>query len=66
MCVCNDDDWLMCVIVCVTLPKVKPDPSHAEWIGHGGQCHCEVAAETNMNPFKRKHKHTWSRTKRVQ
>jgi len=64
MCVCNDDDWLMCVIVCVTLPKVKPDPS--EWIGHGGQGHCEVAAETNMNPFKRKHKHTWSRTKRVQ
>lgn len=59
---CNEDDWLMCVIVCVivcvTLQKVKPDPSHAEWIGHGGQGHCEVAAGTNLNHFKQKHKHT--------
>lgn len=45
----------LCVLMCVTLQKVKPDPSHAEWMGHGGQGHCEVIHMTaNLNPFKQK------------
>lgn len=45
--------------MCVTLRKVTPDPSHAEWMSHGGQGHCEVIHMTaSLNPFKHKHINT--------
>lgn len=54
--------WMigLCVLVCVSLQEVKPDPSHREWIGHGGQSHSEMIhmTGTDLNPFKMKHTNT--------
>ncbi len=48
--------WMigLCVLVC-SLQEVKPDPSHREWIGHGGQSHSEMIhmTGTDLNPLKR-------------